>query len=59
MKKNYLYILLSTLILCASCNYLDIVPEERAKEEDSYSTPERLKQFLGSCYAFCPPRGRL
>lgn len=54
MKKNYLYILLSTLILCASCNYLDIVPEERAKEEDSYSTPERLKQFLGSCYAFLP-----
>ena len=39
MKKNYIYIGLLALIMCSSCNYLDIVPEERTTEEDTYSTP--------------------
>ena len=50
MKKNYIYIGLLALIMCSSCNYLDIVPEERTTEEDTYSTPGRVKEFLASCY---------
>ena len=41
-------------MLCSSCNYLDIVPEERTKEEDTYSTPGRIKEFLASCYSYLP-----
>ncbi|WP_373142899.1 RagB/SusD family nutrient uptake outer membrane protein [Bacteroides caccae] len=54
MKKNYIYIGLLALMLCSSCNYLDIVPEERTKEEDTYSTPGRIKEFLASCYSYLP-----
>lgn len=53
-KKNIYMIMLSVLMLCSACNYLDIVPEERATEEDSYSTPQRMKEFLGSCYGYLP-----
>ncbi|MEG0887829.1 RagB/SusD family nutrient uptake outer membrane protein [Bacteroides sp.] len=51
------YILLSVLMLATvltSCNYLDVVPEERGKIEDSYSTPGRTEGFLYSCYAYLP-----
>lgn len=55
MKKKNIYILmLLALMFCSACNYLDVVPEERATEEDTYSTPARLKEFLGSCYAYLP-----
>lgn len=54
MKKNIYIIMLMALTLCSACNYLDIVPEERTTEEDTYSTPKRLKEFLGSCYAYLP-----
>ena len=29
----------------SSCNYLDVMPDERAKIEDSYNTPSRTEGF--------------
>lgn len=54
MKKNHYILILLALFLCHSCNYLDIVPEERTKEEDTYSTASRVKEFMVSCYANLP-----
>lgn len=54
MKKIfYMYTLLAVLLF-SSCNYLDIVPDERVSNEDTYSTPDRLKGFFFSCYGFLP-----
>lgn len=55
MKKRYL--ILSIIALClqfTSCNYLDIVPDERVHEEDTYYTPDAVKGFLYSCYGYLP-----
>lgn len=38
----------------SACNYLDIVPDERVKEEDTYQTPDLVKSYLYSCYSFLP-----
>lgn len=54
MKKyTYIFMLMAS-ILVSACDYLDIVPEERVTEEDTYSTPVRLKEFFASCYAYQP-----
>lgn len=53
-KKNFYTLMLLVLMFCSACNYLDIVPEERATDEDTYSTPQKLKEFLGSCYGYLP-----
>ena len=37
MKLRYIYIIV-LCILTSGCNYLDIMPDERAKLEDSYNT---------------------
>lgn len=55
MKKRYL--LLSIMALClqfTSCGYLDIVPDERAQEKDTYYTSDAVKGYLYSCYAYLP-----
>ena len=54
MKKilNILVFLLPFLI--TSCNYLDIVPDEVIKEEDAYANPQRVKEYLYSCYSYLP-----
>lgn len=55
MKKKYYILSFLILLMCtASCSYLDLVPEEITKDEDTYSTPQRLKEFLASCYSFQP-----
>lgn len=51
--KSILSILVATSFF-GSCNYLDIVPEERVKIEDAYSTPSRTEGYLYSCYAYIP-----
>ncbi len=38
----------------SSCNYLDIVPEETAKFEDTYADRQRGREFLYSCYSYLP-----
>lgn len=53
MKLKYLFCGLFLLGLSA-CNYLDIVPDEVVHEENSYETPELVRNFLYSCYSFLP-----
>ena len=45
MKLKYLFCGLFLLGLSA-CNYLDIVPDEVVKEEDSYETPDLVRNYL-------------
>lgn len=47
-------LMFAALTLFSACNYLDIVPEERAKDEDTYTTPKRLREFFVSCYGYLP-----
>lgn len=54
MKRNIYILMFAALTLFSACNYLDIVPEERTKEEDTYSTPKRLREFFVSCYGYLP-----
>ena len=49
--KN-LYKLMLALALTGqltSCDYLDIVPDERAQESDTWKTPNSIKGYLYSC----------
>lgn len=55
MKLKYLFHSFLLLLLgLSSCNYLDIVPDEIVKEEDTYETPELVRDYLYSCYAYLP-----
>ena len=55
MKKYFLYLFL--LISGASftgCDYLDIMPDERADEADAYKDKDAALRFLYSCYGYMP-----
>lgn len=60
MKRNiitclYLISFLTVLFsMFSGCNYLDIVPDERAKEEDAYKDVNAARNFLYSCYGYLP-----
>ena len=56
MKKiNQLLVgVLCCTTLFSGCNYLDVVPDERAQEEDTYKTPNDVRNYLYSCYAYLP-----
>lgn len=49
---------LSIVLLCGccatSCNYLDIVPNEAATEQDAFASPKAAEKYLYSCYAYIP-----
>ena len=52
MKKIY-NILLSFVFagcLLGSCDYLDIVPNETANEEDAFASEQAALNYLYSCY---------
>lgn len=51
-KFNIGFITLLVLVLCLSCNYLDIVPDERPTEEDAFKDKKAAERYLYSCYAF-------
>ena len=56
MKKIY-NILLSFVFagcLLGSCDYLDIVPNETANEEDAFASEQAALNYLYSCYSFMP-----
>ncbi len=38
----------------ASCNYLDVVPDEVATEDDAFATIQAAENFLYSCYSYIP-----
>ena len=54
MKKYILLLSLTMILGFTACNYLDIVPDERAQISDAYKTPDAVKRFLYSCYAYMP-----
>lgn len=56
MKRFKLYTFISLLMAgsLASCNYLDIVPDETATEEDMSADLNAANKFLYSCYGYLP-----
>lgn len=59
MKRNITKYLLSFCLLASAplytgCDYLDIVPDERAQEEDCYKDVNAARGFLYSCYGYMP-----
>ena len=50
MKKN-ITILLTIGLLLSACNYLDIVPDERPLDVNTYQSPEAARTYLYSCYS--------
>lgn len=55
MKKiNRLLIAASLLFSLASCDYLDIVPDEKEKAEDAFEDLNAAQRYLYSCYAYLP-----
>lgn len=53
MKKIYITFLLVCLLgSMVSCNYLDIVPDERPTEKDAFKDKKAAERYLYSCYAF-------
>lgn len=55
MKKNYIIVfILSILLGVSSCDYLDIVPDERPTEEDAFKDKYAAERYLYSCYSFMP-----
>ena len=55
MKKLRKYLLLG-LFACnlTACDYLDIVPNETATEEDLFESTEAALRYLYSCYSYMP-----
>lgn len=43
--KKIISILAFTSLLCCSCDYLDVVPEGKATEEDIWKTTEQADKF--------------
>lgn len=55
IKKIFqLLIVLGLVGQLTSCDYLDIVPDERAQESDTWKTPDAVKKYLYSCYGYMP-----
>lgn len=55
MKKIYKVLLLVCLFcVFTSCNYLDVVPDEKATEKDAFEDTNAAKRFLYSCYTYLP-----
>ena len=52
MKLIDKIIVLLCLTVCVSCNYLDIVPDEKATEADAFKNPKAALRYLYSCYAY-------
>ena len=55
MKLRYIYIIV-LCILTSGCNYLDIMPDERAKLEDSYNTPSKTANAMNFWIFWIKPK---
>ena len=51
---KYIFILLLGIFTFSSCDYLDIVPDERPTEEDAFEDINALQRYMYSCYAYLP-----
>lgn len=55
MKKIYITIIgLAFLLSLPSCNFLDVVPDERPTEKDAFQDKYAAERYLYSCYSFMP-----
>lgn len=55
MKKlQYIIYILTITLVFASCDYLDIVPDERPTEKDAFEDINAAERFMYSCYAYLP-----
>ena len=55
MKTIKSILVAATLVLVSvSCNYLDVVPESKATEEDIWKTPAQAKKFRFNMMKFMP-----
>lgn len=55
MKHIYrLFFILMLSIGLVSCDYLDVVPDEVATENDAFATLGAAENFLYSCYSYIP-----
>lgn len=55
--KNFFALLLFSSVFLTACNYLDIVPDERPSDLNTYQDPSAAKAYLYSCYSkMCNPR---
>lgn len=54
--NRYLFLinLFVSISLFSGCDFLDIVPDERANEEDVYKDVNAARGFLYSCYSYMP-----
>ncbi|WP_140939324.1 RagB/SusD family nutrient uptake outer membrane protein [Sphingobacterium lumbrici] len=52
--KYSIILLLFTFLGLSSCNYLDVVPDERPTEADAFKDKNSAERFLYSCYSFMP-----
>lgn len=56
MKKYliYLFAVCSILVYTSCQGYLDVIPEESAKDNDAFKDREAAKRYLYSCYSYLP-----
>jgi hypothetical protein len=56
IKKIYtgLGFVAATCLLCASCDFLDVVPQSSATMDDIYKTQNKAEQMVLSCYKEIP-----
>lgn len=52
MRK--ILLIVSAGLFSASCNYLDVVPDETPEEKDAFQNPTMAERYLYSCYSFLP-----
>ena len=55
MRKIQVILLSMTMAVLSACaDYLDIVPNETANEEDAFASEQAALNYLYSCYSFMP-----
>ena len=51
---KYLFLALFAGAVMVSCDFLDVVPAEKASDKDAFSSPKAAERFLYSCYGYIP-----
>lgn len=54
MKSIKFILILSMLFSFGACDYLDIMPDEVATEEDAFQNSKAAESYLYSCYSYIP-----
>lgn len=54
MNKFFIGLGFLCLLFLGSCNYLDVVPDERPTEKDAFRDVFAARNFLYSCYSYIP-----